>query len=87
MTETEIKKALEIFAHKLKNPLHAASLNLEVLHSKLQQQGIDKKTQQHLDLTIKDLQRMQTIVEKFFHYLDQSPTERKKIALKSYLQE
>ncbi|MBN1542214.1 hypothetical protein JW992_08700 [candidate division KSB1 bacterium] len=86
MNENELKKAWDLFAHKLTNPLHAASLNLEVARAKLENAELDKKTLQHLRLVAEDLVRMQKLVDRFNRYLEQDEAGRKKIALRDWLQ-
>ena len=78
MTEKELKDSLEIFAHKIKNPIHAAVINLDVLKMKLSKLSVDKKTMKHLEIVNSELQRINEINQKYFDYLALSDTERKK---------
>jgi nitrogen fixation/metabolism regulation signal transduction histidine kinase len=87
MTEQEIKKNLEVFMHKFKNPLHSAVLNLDVLRLRLTNGGADKPTRQHLQIVIENVQRMGKIIESFEEYLNKSDKEKSAIDLKKYLNE
>ena len=78
MNEKELKSSLELFAHKLKNPIHAAVINLDVLKVKLSKQGTDKKTLKHVEIAAAEVQRISVIVQKYFDYLKLSDSERKK---------
>jgi len=85
MTEKELKSSLEIFAHKIKNPLHAAVINLDVLKVKLSKLAVDKKTLKHLEIINAEIQRIKEINQKYFDYLALSDAERKKKDLRKIL--
>ncbi len=78
MTEKELKSSLEIFAHKIKNPIHAAVINLDVLKVKLKKLGVDKKTLKHLEIVTSEVKRINEINKKYFDYLALSDAGRKK---------
>ena len=78
MDKKELKSSLELFAHKLKNPIHAAVINLDVLKVKLSKQGADKKMLKHVEIAAAEVQRISVIVQKYFEYLKVSDSERKK---------
>ncbi|MBC8180672.1 hypothetical protein H8E88_06055 [candidate division KSB1 bacterium] len=85
MTEKELKSSLEIFAHKIKNPIHAAVINLDVLKVKLGKLGVDKKTLKHLEIVAAEVKRINEINKKYFGYLALGETARKKKNLKKIL--
>ena len=85
MNEKELAKSLEVFAHKLKNPIHAAVINLDVLKVKLSKLGVDKKTMKHLEIVNSEVQRINEINKKFFDYLALNDAERKKKKLEKIL--
>lgn len=87
MTETELIKTLELFAHKLKNPLHAVGINLDVLKTQLKKKiPQEKDILHHLDIISTEAQRLNTIVMKYLNYLEKSDRERQKIDLKKLLE-
>ena len=85
MTEKELKKSLGIFAHKIKNPIHAAVINLDVLKVKLNKLGVDKKTMKHLEIVSAEVKKINQINKKYFDYLALSDEGRKKKDLKKVL--
>jgi len=85
MTEKELKGSLEIFAHKIKNPIHAAVINLDVLKLKLSKLGVDEKLKKHLEIVNSEVQKINDINQKYFDYLALNDGERKKKNLKKIL--
>ena len=85
MNESDLKKSLEIFAHKIKNPLHAAVINLDVLKVRLEKQGTEKATLKHLDLVLSEIQKISEMVNKYLSYWELSEAARKKKDLKKIL--
>ena len=85
MIEKELKDSLEIFAHKIKNPIHAAVINLDVLKIKLSKLDVDKKTKKHLEIVNAEVQKINEINQKYFDYLALSDGEKKKKNLKTIL--
>jgi hypothetical protein len=85
MTEKELKSSLEIFAHKIKNPIHAAVINLDVLRVKFNKLSVEKKTLKHLEIVVAELKKIQQINKKYFDYLALSDVGRKKKDLKKIL--
>ncbi len=86
MNERELLKSLEIFSHKLKNPLHAAGINLDVLKVKLNKQKVDNQTMQHLTIVDSEVKRVNQIVQIYFDYLKLSDKDKKKTDLKKLLE-
>lgn len=87
MTENELNDALELFAHKLKNPVHAIGINMDVLRTKLKRQPItDKDIFTHLNIVEKETLRIQEIVQKFTDYLQEDDARKKKVNLKKLLE-
>lgn len=86
MNERELLKSLEIFSHKLKNPLHAAGINLDVLKVKLKKQKVDKQTLQHLTIVDSEIKRVNQLVQIYFDYLKLSDKDKKKTDLKKLLE-
>ena len=85
MTEKELKSSFEIFAHKIKNPIHAAVINLDVLKLKLNKLGVDKKTKKHLEIVHSEIKRINSINQKYLDYLSLKDSDRKKKDLKKIL--
>jgi hypothetical protein len=85
MTEKELKSSLEIFAHKIKNPIHAAVINLDVLKVKLNKLSVDKKTLKHLEIVTSEVKKIQKLNKIYFDYLALSDGGRKKKDLKKIL--
>ncbi len=85
MDEKEIIASIEILAHKIKNPVHAAMLNLDVVQVKLKKQKTDKALLKHLEIVSQELQRLNHILQSYFNYLKLSDRERKKKDLRKIL--
>jgi signal transduction histidine kinase len=82
MTEQELSKCLEVYSHKLKNPLHSITLNLEALRISLKD---DPELLKLLGLAESQTRRMTVITERFIKYLNKKESEREMINLKNYL--
>lgn len=83
MTEKELIKTLELFAHKLKNPLHAVWINLDVLKAKLQRKvPQEKDIFKHLEIILSEEKRLNEIVLNYLNYLKLPDKEKKKINLR-----
>ena len=85
MTEKELQESLELFAHKLKNPIHSAVINLDVLKVRLEKLGSDEKIMQHLKISTAEVKRINDIVQKYFGYLKLSDSARKKTDLRKLM--
>ena len=85
MNEKQLEKSIAIFSHKLKNPLHAAVINLEVLQVKLKKSAADEELMTHVKIVCKEVQRLQAIVTKYFDYLQLNDTQKAKIDLEKVL--
>ncbi len=83
MTDKELETAIDILLHKLKNPVHAASLNLDALELVLSKQNNDKKSRQLLKIIRAEMQRTLTIVSRFSEYIRSD--KKKKPDLGKYL--
>ena len=82
MTEKEVVESLEIYIHKLRNPLHAAGINLDVLKSKLKKKiPYEKDVFKHLEIVNSEVERLNTISEKFIKYLNLSDKKKQQIEL------
>jgi hypothetical protein len=81
--EKELQNAVEILSHKMKNPIHAAVINLDVVRVKLQKTKTDKTMLNHLDIVSAEIQRLNTIVSRFGEYL--KDPEKSRIDLKKFL--
>lgn len=86
MEKKELAQSIKIFAHKIKNPLHAAVINLDVLKVKLEKQLSDKKMLKHLEIATAEVNRINEIIQKYFEYLNLSDKERKKENLEKILE-
>jgi signal transduction histidine kinase len=85
MDEKELIKSLEIFAHKIRNPIHSVVINLDVLKVKLQKQVKDQPTLKHLEIANSELKRLSEIAAKYLDYLKKNDKERAKVDLKNLL--
>ena len=85
MNEKELAKSLEVFAHKIKNPIHSVVINLDVLKVKLQKQVKDQSTLKHLDIVTSEVKRVGDIVAKYLKYVQLSDKEKNKVNLKKLL--
>lgn len=85
MNEKLLVKSLDIFAHKIKNPIHSIVINLDVLKVKLQRQIKDQATLKHLESATSEVKRLSNIVAKYLDYLKKSDKERAKVDLEKLL--
>jgi len=85
MDEKHLKESLDIFAHKIKNPIHSVVINLDVLKVKLQKQIKDQATLKHLEIANSEVKRLSDIIEKYLKYLNLSDKERAKVDLRKLL--
>jgi nitrogen fixation/metabolism regulation signal transduction histidine kinase len=85
MDEKELKESLEIFAHKIRNPIHSVVINLDVLKVKLKKQMKDQADLKHLEIAASEVKRLSEIVGKYLDYLKKSDKERAKVDLKKLL--
>ncbi len=85
MDAKELINSLEIFAHKMKNPIHSVVINLDVLKVKLQKQLKDQATLKHLEIANSEVKRLSDIVVRYLDYLKKSDKERSKVDLKKLL--
>jgi len=87
MTEKELINTLELFAHKLKNPLHSVGINLDVLKAKLKKKvPQDKDVFKHLEIVSSEAQRINILVMKYLDYLKLNDNERQQKDLKKILE-
>ena len=85
MDENELSKSLEVFAHKIKNPIHSVVINLDVLKVKLQKQIKDQAMLKHLEIATSEVKRLSDIIEKYLKYLNLSDKEKSRIDLRKLL--
>jgi len=87
MTEKELINTLELFAHKLKNPLHSVGINLDVLKAKLKKKvPQEKDVFKHLEIVSSEAQRINILVMKYLDYLKLNDNERQQKDLKKILE-
>jgi len=86
MDEKELVKSLEVFAHKIKNPIHSVVINLDVLKVKLQKQIKDQQTLKYLEIATSEVKRLSDIVAKYLDYLKKSDKEKAKVDLRKLLE-
>ena len=62
-----LDKTVRSFSHEIKNPLHSASINLEVLRTRLSRSSVgeSKELLKHADIVDRDLKKIQNIIETF----------------------
>lgn len=85
MTEKELAESLELFSHKLKNPVHAAVLNLDVLKMKIKKETKDPQTLKHLEIVAREVQRVRDLVDKYSAYIKMSDRKKSKTDLRKLL--
>jgi len=85
MNEKELVKSLEIFAHKVKNPIHSVVINLDVLKVKLKKQVKDQTTMKHLEIATSEVKRLSDLIEKYLRYLNLDDREKAKMDLRKLL--
>ena len=87
MKDNELKKSLELFSHKLKNPLHAIGINMDVVQTKIRKKFPEEKDLiKHLMIVSSESNRLQEIVMKYLKYLELGDEERRKINLRKLLE-
>ena len=86
MDEKELVKSLELFAHKIKNPIHSVVINLDVLKVKLQKQVKDQQTLKHLEIATSEVKRLSNMVSTYLNYLKKSDKEKAKVDLRKLLE-
>ena len=87
MTEKELQEMLDIFSHKLKNPLHGMGINLDVLRAKLKKQfSSDDPVLKHLEIVANESVRLQEITLLFLEYIKLPEKKRAKIDLRTQLE-
>jgi len=87
MTEKQLIESLEIFSHKLKNPLHSVGINLQVLQVKLKKTVPQEKDLfKHLDIVSSEIKRVNDIVLKYLDYLKFDEKKQQQIDLKKLLE-
>ena len=85
MDEKDLLEYLEIFAHKMRNPLHALMINLDVAKVKGEKINIDPAIMKHLKIAAGEVEKLNHIMERFFEYLKLPEKERKKKDLKKFI--
>lgn len=85
MDDDELREFLEIFAHKMRNPAHAAMINLDVAKNKIKKITDDKALARHLEIVETELKKLNKLTEKFIAFLKLPQNKRDKIDLKEYL--
>ncbi len=85
MDEKELVKSLEVFAHKIKNPVHSVVINLDVLKVKLRKQINDQQTLKHLEIVSSEVKSLNEIISKYLDYLKMSDKEKAKVDLRKLL--
>ncbi len=85
MTEKELTESLELFSHKLKNPVHAAVLNLDVLKVKIKKETKNPQTLKHLEIVNREVQRVRELVDNYSAYIKLSDRKKSKTDLRKLL--
>ena len=86
MKEGELLKSLDVLTHRMKNPLHSALINVEVLKVMLEKRKSDPKLLKHVDIVSREVGRIQDIIRKYIDFLEMNDRERSTIDIKTYLQ-
>jgi len=68
-----LEKAVRTLSHEIKNPLHSASINLEVLRTRLTRSSAEesKDLLKHVEIIDKDLRKLQKIIKDFLQTIKQ----------------
>lgn len=82
-----MQKSIAIFAHKIKNPLHAAVINLDVAKTKLKRQSVGGDAVSHLDIASSEIKRLERMVVRYLDFVRLSDAQRSKMNLEKYLDE
>ena len=84
-----INTAISNFSHEIKNPLHSAAINLEVLRARLAKSTMReaKELLKHAEIIDKDLRSLQQIVEKFILDISKSKWENNALLLRCVRQQ
>jgi len=70
----DLEKAINTFSHAIKNPLHSATINLEVVRTRMERSSLSdaKEMLKHTKIIDKDLRQLQAIVDNFLKDLGKS---------------
>jgi len=70
----DINKTISAFSHAIKNPLHSATINLEVVRKRLTRSNLSdaKEILKHTNIIDKDLRKLQAIVDHFLKDIGKS---------------
>ncbi len=87
MNDNELLQLLEVYSHKLKNPLHGLGINLDVLRNRLRKKFPENTDLiKHVDIASKEAERIQEITLTFLNYLKMSDKDKQKMDLNSLLE-
>ena len=72
--QKKLDNAISTFTHEIKNPLHSAVLNLEVVHTRLARSSLKdaKDMLKHTQIIDKELRKLQLIVDNFLQDIGKS---------------
>ena len=85
MEEKQLEKSIGVLSHKIKNPLHSAVINLDVLRVKLKRCTLDEEIYTHLDIVNNEVLRLEKIILKYLEFLKKSDVEKAKSDLSKIL--
>jgi len=85
MNEKQLERSIGILSHKIKNPLHSAVINLDVLRVKLKKCTTDMEIYTHLDIVNNEVLRLQKIILTYLEFLKKSDREKEKSDLSKIL--
>ncbi|MEE4311992.1 MAG: hypothetical protein V2J62_08965 [candidate division KSB1 bacterium] len=87
MNIEEINESMELFSHKLKNPVHSIGIHVDVVKSKLKKSADSNvDITKHVDFIASETERLQRIVLNYLEYLNLPDGKRKKIDLAHLLE-
>ena len=85
MDDKSLIQSTELLAHKLRNPIHAAGINLEALAAKLRKTKVDPSILKHLEIVSGEIKRVNVIVERYLKFVKLDATEQSKFNLRKLL--
>jgi len=87
MNREEINASLEIFSHKLKNPVHSIGIHVDVVKSRLKKSpDTNMDITKHVDFIASETERLQRMVLNYLEYLNLPEGKRKKVDLAHLLE-
>jgi signal transduction histidine kinase len=81
------ERFLRILSHEIRNPLHALTINMDVLRTKIKKGQSKDTTLKYSDIVDQELNHLQEIVEGFLAYVRPGAPKKEKIDLNEVIKE